>query len=298
MNAEIRLAKAEDRSGWEQLRSQLWPDCPPKRHLLEIEQLLANGGAVVVAAAGGELVGFVEISLRVDHVEGTSVSPVPYLEAWYVADAHRGRGIGRALLVFAEHWAAERGFRELASDAEIGNENSIRLHKTAGFREVGRDVHFVKLLASQVAKGRVASVQLPEGYVIEEGLHAVDWLRIHSWLTGSYWSPGVTREQVERAARHSALVLSVFCDQGQVGFLRVISDKTRFAYICDVWVDAAHRRRGLARSMVRYAMAHPEFSTVSWLLATADAHGVYAPLGFSPLKEPQRFMGCRAGANQ
>ena len=77
-------------------------------------------------------------------------------------------------------------------------------------------------------------------------------------------------------------MLSAFKGEEQVGYLRVVSDKTRFAYICDVWVDPAHRRRGLARLLVRYAMEHPDFSTVAWLLATADAHAVYAGLGFTP----------------
>ena len=130
-----------------------------------------------------------------------------------------------------------------------------------------------------------------ESYVLEEGLTRIDWSRVHAWLTTSYWSPRITREQVERAARHSALVLAAFSEREQVGYLRVISDKTRFAYICDVWVDAAHRRYGLARAMVRYALEHPDFSTVGWLLATADAHAVYEPLGFAPLKDSQRWMG-------
>jgi len=138
------------------------------------------------------------------------------------------------------------------------------------------------------------STRTPEGYVLEEGLSRIDWSRVHAWLTASYWSPGITREQVERAARYSALVLAAFSGQEQVGYLRVVSDKTRFAYICDVWVVAAHRRRGLARAMVRYAMEHADFSTVGWLLATADAHGVYATLGFAPLKDPERWMGYKA----
>ncbi len=128
-------------------------------------------------------------------------------------------------------------------------------------------------------------------YVIEEGTRRVNWSRVHGWLSSSYWSPGITREHVERAARHSALVLGAFREEEQVGYLRVISDKTRFAYLCDVWVETDHRRRGLARAMVRCAMEHPDFSTVGWVLATADAHAVYAPLGFAPLKEPQHWMG-------
>ena len=135
------------------------------------------------------------------------------------------------------------------------------------------------------------NTRTPESYVLEEGVTRIDWSRVHAWLTASYWSPGITQEQIERAARHSALVLGSFSGQEQVGYLRVVSDKTRFAYICDVWVDAAHRRRGLARAMVRYAIEHADFSNVGWLVATADAHSVYATLGFAALKDPHRWMG-------
>jgi aminoglycoside 6'-N-acetyltransferase I len=99
---------------------------------------------VAFASTGGELVGMAEVSIRRDHVEGTSAAPVPYLEGWFVVEKYRGKGIGRALLKFVEDWARERGYVELASDAEIWNEESIRLHGMLGFREVGRSVHFVK----------------------------------------------------------------------------------------------------------------------------------------------------------
>ena len=82
---------------------------------------------------------------------------------------------------------------------------------------------------------------------IREGMEHVDFARVHAWLTTSYWTPGITRERIERASQHSALVLSAFdADETQTGFLRVVSDKTRFAYLCDVWVDEAHRGKGLA----------------------------------------------------
>ena len=151
MNIVIRLAKAEDRASWVQLRSQLWPSCPPERHRLEIDHLMASSGLVAVACVHGELVGFAEGSIRLDHVEGTSSAPVPYLEGWYVTEAYRGRGVGRALLTFVERWARESGYRELASDAEIENETSIRLHSTLGFNEVSRTVHFVKSLSQENA---------------------------------------------------------------------------------------------------------------------------------------------------
>jgi GNAT superfamily N-acetyltransferase len=133
------------------------------------------------------------------------------------------------------------------------------------------------------------SVDPPE-YELDEEITRIDWGRVHSWLASSYWSPGITREWMERAARHSALVLGAYSSGGQTGYLRVVSDMARFAYLCDVWVDAPHRGKGLARRMVRYALEHPEFARVKWVLATADAHGVYAKLGFGPLKDPSRWM--------
>lgn len=97
-------------------------------------------------------------------------------------------------------------------------------------------------------------------------------------------------DRVKRAAENSALVLGAYKDGIQVGYLRVVSDRTRFAYLCDVWVESAHRGRGLARQMVQTVLDHPDLKTCNWLLATQDAHGVYAPLGFAPLPVPARFM--------
>jgi ribosomal protein S18 acetylase RimI-like enzyme len=129
-------------------------------------------------------------------------------------------------------------------------------------------------------------------FVIHEGLECIDFSRVHAWLASSYWSPGITQERVELGARNSALVLGAF-DAGsgaQIGFARVVSDKTRFAYLCDVWVDAAARGRGVARALVRYAMEHPEFaSIVTWTLGTKDAQGVYEPLGFRDIREPGAY---------
>ncbi|HVK58807.1 MAG TPA: GNAT family N-acetyltransferase [Candidatus Kapabacteria bacterium] len=129
-----------------------------------------------------------------------------------------------------------------------------------------------------------------EDYEFTAEIERVDWARVHSWLASSYWTPGIPLERVKRAAENSALVLSGFKDFEQVAFLRVVSDRTRFAYLCDVWVDEAHRGKGLARKMVQTAMNHPDFNTCNWLLATRDAHGVYAALGFTPLANPGLFM--------
>jgi ribosomal protein S18 acetylase RimI-like enzyme len=128
-------------------------------------------------------------------------------------------------------------------------------------------------------------------YEISPDITRVNWKRVHEWLASSYWTPGISLERVRRGGENSALILGAYDKKGeQVGYLRVISDKTRFAYLCDVWVDEKHRGQGVARRMVQRALEHPYFATVNWLLATLDAHGVYEKLGFTALKNPERWM--------
>jgi aminoglycoside 6'-N-acetyltransferase I len=144
---KIRKLVEADRSTWFELRRALWPECPAERHLLEMEQWQRSDGVILLAEDGrGQVVGFAEISIRLDHVEGTASAPIPYLEAWYVVPSHRRKGIGRALIQSVESWASGAGFSELASDAECDNHDAVQAHRALGFREVGRSVHFVRRL--------------------------------------------------------------------------------------------------------------------------------------------------------
>jgi aminoglycoside 6'-N-acetyltransferase I len=151
---KIRKATEQDEFSWLALRKLLWPDCPEARHALEIGQLVRSGGVVFVAEDSAQPVGFAEVSIRHDHVEGTSSAPVPYLEGWYVLPSRRHQGIGRMLIQTAVQWASEAGYSELASDAEADNEQSIRAHRSLGFRQAGRSVHFVRSLGRGDAPAR------------------------------------------------------------------------------------------------------------------------------------------------
>ena len=129
------------------------------------------------------------------------------------------------------------------------------------------------------------------GFSLKTGVDAMDFSLVHSWLTTAYWSPGVTREKVEHAARGSSQVIRAFEDGQQIGYCRIVSDRTTFAWVCDVWVAESARGRGIARAMVGHAMEDEEHQDLRrWLLATKDAHGVYAALGFEPLPMPERWM--------
>ena len=95
-----------------------------------------------------------------------------------------------------------------------------------------------------------------------------------------------------KGAANSALVAGGFLPDGtQVSYIRVISDKTRFAYILDVIVDEGHRGKGLGKRMMDYVLHHPELADVcQWTLITKDAHGLYSQFGFAPTSRPDDWM--------
>lgn len=114
---------------------------------------------------------------------------------------------------------------------------------------------------------------------------------IHATLAATYWSPGVPRAVVERGCANAICAIARDAGGALVGFARVISDRASFAWLCDVFVLPEAQGRGIARGLVRVLRAHPELQGLRrWLLATRDAHGVYAPLGFVPLAAPERWM--------
>jgi ribosomal protein S18 acetylase RimI-like enzyme len=119
-------------------------------------------------------------------------------------------------------------------------------------------------------------------YEISTDPARLDVTAIHAYLTRSYWSPGIPIEIVERALRQS-LCFGVYESAGgaQVGLARVVTDYATFAYLCDVYVLEEHRGHGLGKRMMRELMAHPALSGARRvMLATRDAHGLYAGFGF------------------
>jgi len=130
---------------------------------------------------------------------------------------------------------------------------------------------------------------------IKDGLDNMNFEIVTDLLSKSFWSPGITFEEVKKGAINSALVVGAFLqDQSQIGFARVISDKTRFAYILDVYVDDKYRRMGIGQRMMNYILSHDSLKDVyQWLLITSDAHGVYNKVGFKTISRPFDWMEIR-----
>jgi len=113
---------------------------------------------------------------------------------------------------------------------------------------------------------------------------------IHGYLTRSYWAKGIPRETVALAMDRS-LCFGAFEGDRQIGFARIISDLTTFAYVSDVFVVESHQGRGVGKRLMAAIMAHPELQELRrWTLFTRDAHGLYRQYGFREPRYPERLM--------
>ena len=136
----------------------------------------------------------------------------------------------------------------------------------------------------------MTSASLPNAYTITTDQRRFDTAAIHAFLSRAYWSPGVPLAVVCKALENS-LAFGILFGDVQVGLGRVVTDKATFAYLADVYVLEAHRGKGLSKCLLEAIHAHDDLQCLRrFLLATKDAHSLYARFGFQSLANPSRMM--------
>jgi GNAT superfamily N-acetyltransferase len=132
----------------------------------------------------------------------------------------------------------------------------------------------------------------PGGYWVSDDQALLDTERVHGWMSReSYWASGRTREVTERSIEHSLCVGLYAPDGGgQVGFARVVTDYATFCWLCDVFVDAAHRGNGVGTFLVQAALGHPHVAGLRMVLMAEPRRSLYRRLGFGELISPERWM--------
>jgi GNAT superfamily N-acetyltransferase len=130
-----------------------------------------------------------------------------------------------------------------------------------------------------------------KGFSISTDKNKLDVSLIHDYLTNdSYWAQGITIEKVT-AAIEGSMTFGVYHHKNQIGFARVITDKATFAYIADVFILPEFRGKGLSKWLMQTIITHPDLQNFRrWMLATADAHGLYSQFGFTQITSPDRWM--------
>lgn len=132
---------------------------------------------------------------------------------------------------------------------------------------------------------------MKQGYSISTNPEDMDIDAIHAFISNSYWASNIPIATLEKAIRNS-FCFGVFNEAGnQVGFARLITDKATFAYLADVFILEQHRGQGLSKWLVETIVKHPDLQGLRRIvLATRDAHGLYAQFGFKAIENPEMLM--------
>ncbi len=113
---------------------------------------------------------------------------------------------------------------------------------------------------------------------------------IHDFLTRSYWASGRDLAVVKKSINNS-LPFGVYWGTQQIGFARVITDYTTYAYLSDVFIIKSFQGQGLGKWLVEAILSHPELQGLGkWSLGTSDAHELYRKFGFTEVRYPERLM--------
>jgi GNAT superfamily N-acetyltransferase len=131
-----------------------------------------------------------------------------------------------------------------------------------------------------------------DGYELSTDASRLDLPAIRAFLHDeAYWSLGVPAEIVDRSIQNS-IAFGVYDSTGELAaFARVVTDRAAIAYLGDVFVRESHRRRGLGKWLVESVLEHPDLRLIrTFLLGTADAHGLYERFGFESQSGSTKWM--------
>jgi GNAT superfamily N-acetyltransferase len=286
---QLRPAELSDASACAQIilssRSKYLPYAP-----------LAHSPAEVLSWMQGELIpsGGVTVALLDGRVRGVIAISVEAGKAWinqlYVDPDHTGDRIGGRLL----RKALQGLPRPVYLYTFQQNTSARRFYARYGFVEeafsdgADNEEHCPDVMM-RLDSTSAASVE------ISDDAQRMQVDAIHSYLTRSYWSPGISRERVIKAMQNS-LCFGVFvaergASERQIGFARVVTDRCTFAYLCDVYVLESHRGQGVSKRLLNHILAYPELQGLRrFLLATRDAHALYEQAGFAPIARPENML--------
>lgn len=119
----------------------------------------------------------------------------------------------------------------------------------------------------------------------------LDAKAIHALLNQTYWAKGISEELVGIAIANSICCGAYSSNGEQIGFARLVTDLATFGYLCDVVVAEQWRGMGIGKSLTAALLDQPFATKLRRIvLATKDAHTIYAPFGFQPLVSPASYM--------
>lgn len=127
-------------------------------------------------------------------------------------------------------------------------------------------------------------------FVISTDKEKLDIDVIYTFLSNSYWASTRSLEQIVESIKNS-FCFGVYDIDKQVGFARVITDYSTFAYLSDVFLLPSYQGKGLGKWLMAIVFSTEELKNIStWMLLTNDAQELYKQVGFAKFPHPERVM--------
>ena len=124
-------------------------------------------------------------------------------------------------------------------------------------------------------------------YLISDNKKLIQIDRVHTLLKSTYWANNREIEVVQKSIQNS-LCFGIYKDNIQIGFARCVTDFAVVYWLCDVVIDNDYRSHGLGKALIRTITEHEDLKSLSGILATKDAHGLYEQYGF--IRDKDSFM--------
>jgi GNAT superfamily N-acetyltransferase len=124
--------------------------------------------------------------------------------------------------------------------------------------------------------------EVSPGIELDDDRGRIDAAAVHAYVSAdAYWALGRTYEAMRHLIDDASRVVGLYDRDRQIGFCRVASDDTTYAWLFDVYVLPEYRGRGLGVELVREAVENGPHADLRWILHTRDMHGLYARFGFA-----------------
>lgn len=129
---------------------------------------------------------------------------------------------------------------------------------------------------------------IEEEYIFTDNTTGIKLDDVCNLLKQSHWAKNRTRDIIAKTIETS-LCFSIYHNDIQIGFARVVSDYAVYSLILDVIIDEKYRGKGLGKKLIEFINNHPSLKNTSKVLWTKYAQELYLKCGFKE-EDSYKFM--------
>ena len=117
-------------------------------------------------------------------------------------------------------------------------------------------------------------------YILSDDKALIDLDFVRLMLSTSFWASGRDKDTIIRSIENSLCFGLFEKSHSQIGFVRFITDRAVYSWLCDFIISEDHRGKGLGKWMMEKMLSHPEIKGTRVGVRTKNAQEFYRRYGF------------------